>query len=237
MKWFIILFVITLSFLIVFKFLYFENSLPFFNLSSLLGNNNNTSFYVNGSLFSLIILGDQNPIEHDDSISNLLPFKTKGKNTDVVDLVTSSLMDILINQESKFTLDELLPNSEIADNKNYNNMGKLLILNGSWILDVKNGEIISFTAKISKISKDGISPHTYEILNFIDETDTPIRLSETENNIIKGKAQIITPNDIINVDLYLILQKNTISIILQPKIIDDDYLGQPIYGLTNYIRT
>src|SRR5574339_531749 len=235
MKWFIILFVITLSFLIVFKFLYFENSLPFFNLSSLLGNNNNTSFYVNGSLFSLIILGDQNQIEHDDSISNLLPFKTKEKNTDVVDLVTSSLMDILINQESKFTLDELLPNSEIADNKNYNNMEKFLILNGSWILDVKNGEIISFTAKISKISKDGISPHTYEILNFIDETDTPIRLSETENNIIKGKAQIITPNDIMNVELYLILQRNTISIILQPKIIDDDYLEQPIYGLTEYI--
>ena len=85
MKWFIILFVITLSFLIVFKFLYFENSFPFFNLSSTLGNNNNTSFYVNGSLFSLIILGDQNPIQHDDSISNLLPFKTKEKNTDVVE--------------------------------------------------------------------------------------------------------------------------------------------------------
>ena len=237
MKWFIILFVITLSFLIVFKFLYFDDSLPFFSLSSLFGNNNSTSFYVNGSLFSLIILGDQDQTEHYDSISNLLPFKTNEKRTDAVDVVTSSLIDILTNQESKFTLDELLPSSEIVDNKNYDNMKKLLILNGSWTLDVKNGEIISFDAKISKISKNGIFPHIYEILNFIDETHIPVRLSDTENNFIKGKAQLITPTDVIHVDLYLILQKNTISIILQPKVLDDDYLGQPIYGLTKYIKT
>jgi hypothetical protein len=155
----------------------------------------------------------------------------------VVDLLTSTLIDILTNKESSFSLNELLPNSEITDNKGYNTMDKLLVLNGSWMLDVKNGDIISFNAKISKISKEGISHHIFEILNFIGEGDTPIRLSETENNVIKGSAEIITPRGIVDIDLYLILQKNTISIILEPKTIDNDYQGQPIYGSVKYINT
>lgn len=236
MKWFIILFILTLSFLIIFKILYLGESTPFSNLYSQFGNTNDTSFILNGTLFSLILLDDQNPTENKDNFPNLLSFKENKKQTDVVDVLTSTLIDILTSKESSFSLNELLPNSEITNDKSYNTMDKLLVLNGSWMLDVRNGDIITFNAKISKISKEGISPHIFEILNFIEEKDTPIRLYDNENNVIKGSAEIITPRGIVDTDLYLVLQRNTVSIILEPKILDSNYQGQPIYGLVKYIN-
>ncbi|MDX1372076.1 MAG: hypothetical protein R3321_06380 [Nitrososphaeraceae archaeon] len=200
------------------------------------GNSNDTSFNINGTLFSLILLDDQNPMENDDSFPNLLSFNENKKQTEVVDLLTSTLLNILTNKESSFSLNELLPNSEITDDNKYKTMDKLLVLNGSWILDVRNGDIITFNAKISKISREGISPHVFEILNFIADNHTPIRLSDTENNVIKGTAEIITPRGIADIDLYIVLQRNTISIILEPKILDNNYQGQPIYGSTKYIN-
>lgn len=236
MKWFIILFVLTLSFLIIIKIIFLGESTPFSNLYSQFGNSNDTSFNLNGTLFSLILLDDQNPMENDDSFPNLLSFNENKKQTELVDLLTSTLLNILTNKESSFSLNELLPNSQITDDNKYKTMDKLLVLNGSWILDVRNGDIITFNAKISKISREGISPHVFEILNFIADIHTPIRLSDTENNVIKGTAEIITPRGIADIDLYLVLQRNTISIILEPKILDNNYQGQPIYGSTKYIN-
>jgi len=236
MKWFIILFVLTLSFLIIIKIIFLGESTPFSNLYSQFGNSNDTSFNLNGTLFSLILLDDQNPMENDDSFPNLLSFNENKKQTELVDLLTSTLLNILTNKESSFSLNELLPNSQITDDNKYKTMDKLLVLNGSWILDVRNGDIITFNAKISKISREGISPHVFEILNFIADNHTPIRLSDTENNVIKGTAEIITPRGIADIDLYLVLQRNTISIILEPKILDNNYQGQPIYGSTKYIN-
>ncbi len=236
MKWFIILFVLTLSFLIILKIIFLGESTPFSNLYSQFGNSNDTSFNLNGTLFSLILLNDQNPMENDNSFSNLLSFNENKKQTELVDLLTSTLVNILTNKESSFSLNELLPNSEITNDNKYKTMDKLLVLNGSWMLDVRNGDIITFNAKISKISREGISPHIFEIINFIAESHTPIRLSDTENNVIKGTAEIITPRGIVDTDLYLILQRNAISIILEPKILDSNYLGQPIYGSTKYIN-
>lgn len=236
MKWFIILFVLTLSFLIILKIIFLGESTHFSNLYSQFGNSNDTSFNINGTLFSLILLDDQNPMENDDSFPNLLSFNENKKQTEVVDLLTSTLLNILTNKESSFSLNELLPNSEITDDNKYKTMDKLLVLNGSWILDVRNGDIITFNAKISKISREGISPHVFEILNFIADNHTPIRLSDTENNVIKGTAEIITPRGIADIDLYIVLQRNTISIILEPKILDNNYQGQPIYGSTKYIN-
>lgn len=236
MKWFIILFVLTLSFLIILKIIFLGESTPFSNLYSQFGNSNDTSFNLNGTLFSLILLDDQNPMENDNSFPNLLSFNENKKQTEVVDLLTSTLLNILTNKESSFSLNELLPNSDITNDNKYKTMDKLLVLNGSWMLDVRNGDIITFNAKISKISREGISPHIFEIINFIAESHTPIRLSDTENNVIKGTAEIITPRGIVDTDLYLVLQRNAISIILEPKILDSNYLGQPIYGSTKYIN-
>ena len=236
MKWFIILFVLTLSFLIILKIIFLGESTPFSNLYSQFGNSNDTSFNLNGTLFSLILLDDQNPMENDNSFPNLLSFNENKKQTEVVDLLTSTLLNILTNKESSFSLNELLPNSEITNDNKYKTMDRLLVLNGSWMLDVRNGDIITFNAKISKISREGISPHIFEIINFIAESHTPIRLSDTENNVIKGTAEIITPRGIVDTDLYLVLQRNAISIILEPKILDSNYLGQPIYGSTKYIN-
>lgn len=236
MKWFIILFVLTLSFLIILKIIFLGESTPFSNLYSQFGNSNDTSFNLNGTLFSLILLNDQNPMENDNSFSNLLSFNENKKQTELVDLLTSTLVNILTNKESSFSLNELLPNSDITNDNKYKTMDKLLVLNGSWMLDVRNGDIITFNAKISKISREGISPHIFEIINFIAESHTPIRLSDTENNVIKGTAEIITPRGIVDTDLYLVLQRNAISIILEPKILDSNYLGQPIYGSTKYIN-
>ena len=78
--------------------------------------------------------------------------------------------------------------------------------------------------------------HIYEILNLVVNNNIPIKLSQNDSTIIEGRADIITPNNIKNIDLYLILQEDTISIILEPKILGNDYNGQPIYGVTNYMK-
>ena len=224
MKWLIILFVITLVFLVIFKFLYFGESIPILNLSNNLGDNSHTSFYLNGSIFSLIFIGDEIHVKDNNNFANF------------VDFLTNSLIDIISNEgDSNFSLEQILSNSNITTSTNPNNLKKLLLLNGSWNLDVKNGNIVSFDAKISTINKDGMSPHMYEILNLVVlNGNTPIKLSQNDSTIIEGRADIITPDNIKNIGLYLILQENSISIILDPKILGNDYNGQPIYGLTNY---
>jgi len=238
MKWLIILFVITLVFLVIFKFLYFGESIPILNLSNNFGNNSQTSFYLNGSIFSLIFIGDEIHVEDDNNFANLLNLGKEKEDVNFVDFLTHSLTDIISNEgDSSFSLEQVLSNSNITTSTNPNNLKKLLLLNGSWNLDVKNGNIVSFDAKISTINKDGISPHMYEILNLVVvNSNTPIKLSKSDSTIIEGRADIITPDNIKNIGLYLILQENSISIILDPKILGNDYNGQPIYGLTNYIK-
>jgi hypothetical protein len=238
MKWLIILFVITLVFLVIFKFLYFGESIPILNLSNNFGNNSQTSFYLNGSIFSLIFIGDEIHVEDNNNFANLLNLDKEKEDVNFVDFLTNSLIDIISNEgDSSFSLEQVLSNSNITTSTNPNNLKKLLLLNGSWNLDVKNGNIVSFDAKISTINKDGISPHMYEILNLVVvNSNTPIKLSQSDSTIIEGRADIITPDNIKNIGLYLILQENSISIILDPKILGNDYNGQPIYGLTDYIK-
>ncbi len=238
MKWLIILFIITLVFLVIFKFLYFGESIPILNLSNNFGNNSQTSFYLNGSIFSLIFIGDEIHVEDNNNFANLLNLGKEKEDVNFVDFLTNSLIDIISNEgDSSFSLEQVLSNSNITTSTNPNNLKKLLLLNGSWNLDVKNGNIVSFDAKISTINKDGISPHMYEILNLVVvNSNTPIKLSQSDSTIIEGRADIITPDSIKNIGLYLILQENSISIILDPKILGNDYNGQPIYGLTNYIK-
>ena len=238
MKWLIILFIITLVFLVIFKFLYFGESIPILNLSNNFGNNSQTSFYLNGSIFSLIFIGDEIHVEDNNNFANLLNLDKEKEDVNFVDFLTNSLIDIISNEgDSSFSLEQVLSNSNITTSTNPNNLKKLLLLNGSWNLDVKNGNIVSFDAKISTINKDGISPHMYEILNLVVVNgNTPIKLSQKDSTIIEGRADIITPDNIKNIGLYLILQENSISIILDPKILGNDYNGQPIYGLTNYIK-
>ena len=233
MKWIIILFVITLAFLVLFKFLYFGGSNQILNLSNILGNNSQTSFYLNGSIFSLIFIGDKIHVNNNNNLDDLLNLEKE--NINFVDFLTNSLINIISKSDSSFPLEQVLSNSNITTYNNPDNLKKLLLLNGSWNLDVRNGNIVSFNAKISTINKDGMSPHIYEILNIIVNSNTPIKLSQNDITIIEGRADIITPNNIKNIDLYLILQEDTISIILEPKILGNDYNGQPIYGLTNYM--
>jgi hypothetical protein len=241
MKWLIILFVITLVFLVIFKFLYFGESIPILNLSSNFGDNSQTSFYLNGSIFSLIFIGDGDEVlvKDNNNFANFLNLDKEKEDVNFVDFLTNSLIDIISNEgDSNFPLEQVLSNSNITTTSNNpNNLKKLLLLNGSWNLDVKNGEIVSFDAKISTINKDGMSPHMYEILNLVVVNgNTPIKLSQNDSTIIEGRADIITPDNIKNIGLYLILQENSISIILDPKILGNDYNGQPIYGLTNYMK-
>jgi hypothetical protein len=236
MKWIIILFVITLAFLVLFKFLYFGGSNPILNLSTSLGNNSQTSFYLNGSIFSLIFIGDKIHVKDNNNFGDLLNVEKEKEKVNIVDFLTNSLIDIISKGDSSFPIEQVLSNSNITTYDNTDNLKKLLLLNGSWNLDVRNGNIVSFDAKISTINKDGISPHIYEILNLVVNNNMPIKLSQNDSTIIEGRADIITPNNIKNIDLYLILQENTISIILEPKILGNDYNGQPIYGLTNYVK-
>ncbi len=237
MKWIIILFVITLAFLVLFKFLYFGDSNSIINLSNILGNNSQaTSFYLNGSIFSLIFIGNEINVNTNtnNNLNDLLNLENENENVNFVDFLTDSLIDIISKGDSSFPLEQVLSNSNITTYNNPNNLNKLLLLNGSLNLDVRNGNIVSFNAKISTINKEGMSPHIYEILNLAVNSNMPIKLSKNDITIIEGKADILTPNNIKNIDLYLILQHDVISIILEPKILGDDYNGQPIYGLTNY---
>src|SRR5215204_7104184 len=236
MKWIIILFVITLAFLVLFKFLYFGGSNPILNLSTSLGNNSQTSFYLNGSIFSLILIGDTIHVNNNNNLDDLLNLEKEKENINFVDFLTNSLIDIISKGDSSFPLEQVLSNSNITTYNNPDNLN-LLLLNGSWNLDVRNGNIVSFNAKISTINKDGMSPYIYEILNLIVlNSNMPIKLSKNDSTIIEGRADIITPDNIKNIGLYLILQENSISIILDPKILGNDYNGQPIYGLTNYMK-
>lgn len=235
MKWIIILFVITLVFLVLFKFLYFGDSDPFLNLSNSLGNNSQTSFYLNGSIFSLIFIDQFNINNNNNNVENLLNLEKEKENVNFVDFLTDSLIDIISKGDSSFPLEQVLSNSNITTYNNSEDLKKILFLNGSWNLDVRNGNIVTFNARISTINKDGISPHIYEIVNLVVKNNIPIRLTQNEITIIEGRADIITPKNIENIDLYLILQEDTISIILQPKILGNNYNGQPIYGLTNYM--
>ncbi|HEY5737794.1 MAG TPA: hypothetical protein VIS28_05895 [Nitrososphaeraceae archaeon] len=207
-------------------------------MSNNFGNNSQTSFYLNGSIFSLIFIGDEIHVEDNNNFANLLNLDKEKEDVNFVDFLTNSLIDIISNEgDSSFSLEQVLSNSNITTSTNPNNLKKLLLLNGSWNLDVKNGNIVSFDAKISTINKDGMSPHMYEILNLVVvNSNTPIKLSQSDSTIIEGRADIITPDNIKNIGLYLILQENSISIILDPKILGNDYNGQPIYGLTNYIK-
>ena len=183
MKWLIILFVITLVFLVIFKFLYFGESIPILNLSNNFGNNSQTSFYLNGSIFSLIFIGDEIHVEDNNNFANLLNLGKEKEDVNFVDFLTNSLIDIISNEgDSSFSLEQVLSNSNITTSTNPNNLKKLLLLNGSWNLDVKNGNIVSFDAKISTINKDGISPHMYEILNLVVvNSNTPIKLSQSDS--------------------------------------------------------
>jgi hypothetical protein len=235
MKWIIILFVITLVFLVLFKFLYFGGSDPFLNLSNSLGNNSQTSFYLNGSIFSLIFIDQFNINNNNNNVENLLNLEKEKEDVNFVDFLTDSLIDIISKGDSSFPLEQVLSNSNITTYNNSDELKKILLLNGSWNLDVRNGNIVTFNARISTINKDGISPHIYEIVNLVVKNNIPIRLTQNEITIIEGRADIITPKNIENIDLYLILQEDTISIILQPKILGNDYNGQPIYGLANYM--
>lgn len=235
MKWIIILFIITLVFLVLFKFLYFGGSDPFLNLSNSLGNNSQTSFYLNGSIFSLIFIDQFNINNNNNNVGNLLNSEKEKDNVNFVDFLTDSLIDIISKGDSSFPLEQVLSNSNITTYNNSDDLKKILLLNGSWNLDVRNGNIVTFNARISTINKDGISPHIYEIVNLVVKNDIPIRLPQNDITFIEGRADVITPKNIENIDLYLILQEDTISIILQPKILGNDYNGQPIYGLTNYM--
>jgi len=235
MKWIVILFVITLVFLVLFKFLYFGGSDPFLNLSNSLGNNSQTSFYINGSIFSLIFLGDQLNINNNNNVGSILNLAKEKDDVNFVDFLTDSLIDIISKGDSSFPLEQVLSNSNITTYNNSDDLKKILLLNGSWNLDVRNGNIVTFNARISTINKDGISPHIYEIVNLVVKNNIPIRLPQNDITFIEGRADVITPKNIENIDLYLVLQEDTISIILQPKILGDDYNGQPIYGLTKYM--
>ncbi|HEU5461861.1 MAG TPA: hypothetical protein VFU79_06280 [Nitrososphaeraceae archaeon] len=207
-------------------------------MSNNIGDNSQTSFYLNGSIFSLIFIGDEVHVKDNNDFANLLNLGKQKEDVNFVDFLTNSLIDIISNEgDSNFSLEQVLSNSNITTSNNPNNLKNLLLLNGSWNLDVKNGNIVSFDAKISSINKDGMSPHMYEILNLVVVNgNTPIKLSQNDSTIIEGRADIITPDNIKNIGLYLILQENSISIILDPKILGNDYNGQPIYGLTNFMK-
>jgi hypothetical protein len=204
-------------------------------LSNSLGNNSQTSFYINGSIFSLIFLGDQLNINNNNNVGSILNLAKEKDDVNFVDFLTDSLIDIISKGDSSFPLEQVLSNSNITTYNNSDDLKKILLLNGSWNLDVRNGNIVTFNARISTINKDGISPHIYEIVNLVVKNNIPIRLPQNDITFIEGRADVITPKNIENIDLYLVLQEDTISIILQPKILGDDYNGQPIYGLTKYM--
>lgn len=106
MKWLIILFVITLVFLVIFKFLYFGESIPILNLSNNLGDNSHTSFSLNGSIFSLMLIGDQIHMKENNNFVDFLNLgKEKEEEVNFVDFLTNSLIDIISNEDdSNFSL-------------------------------------------------------------------------------------------------------------------------------------
>ncbi|MGZ5470992.1 MAG: hypothetical protein ACXWE0_04910, partial [Nitrososphaeraceae archaeon] len=108
-------------------------------MSNNFGDNSQTSFYLNGSIFSLIFIGDEIHVEDNNNFANLLNLDKEKEDVNFVDFLTNSLIDIISNEgDSSFSLEQVLSNSNITTTSNNAvNSKKLLLLNGSWNLDVK----------------------------------------------------------------------------------------------------
>ena len=227
MKWFIILFFLTLSFLIFFKFLYSGNSFPSFVINypnNLISSNVLDTFSMNGSLFSLIFIDIKKEL-----FTNSKNFNIEDK-MNVIDFLSPNIMDVLRSKDSQFSLSEIIPDSNLDNVKN-NDINNVIIFNGTWSLDVRNGQIFLFDMLLTKITKDGISRDIHKVNNLIID-DTSIKLMPDDVTLIKGKADLIniSTNMVTNIDILLILQHDLIYVILKSKSLDQFYNGQPIYG-------
>ena len=70
------------------------------------GNNSQTSFYLNGSIFSLIFIGDEIHVEDNNNFANLLNLDKEKEDVNFVDFLTNSLIDIISNEgDSSFSLE------------------------------------------------------------------------------------------------------------------------------------
>lgn len=228
MKWFIILFFLTLSFLIFFKFLYSGDSFPSFIINypnNLISNNVLDTFSMNGSLFSLIFIDINKEL-----FTNSKDFNIEDE-MNVIDFLSPNIMDVLRSKESQFLLSEIIPNSNLDNIKN-NDINNIIIFNGTWFLDVRNGQIFLFDMLLTKITKDGISRDVHKINNMIIDESPPIKLVPGDVTLLKGKADLINThtNTVTNIGILLILQKDIMYVLLESKSLDQFYNGQPIYG-------
>ena len=233
MKWFILLFFLTLSFLIFFKFLYSGDSFPSFIINypnNLISNNVLDTFSMNGSLFSLIFIDINKEL-----FTNSNDFNIEDE-MNVIDFLSPNIMDVLRSKESQFLLSEIIPNSNLDNIKN-NDINNIIIFNGTWFLDVRNGQIFLFDMLLTKITKDGLSRNVHKINNMIIDESNPIKLVPGDVTLLKGRADLINTytNTVTNIGILLILQKDIMYVLLESKSLDQFYNGQPIYGSVDQI--
>ncbi|MGD1839266.1 MAG: hypothetical protein ACPKPY_14555 [Nitrososphaeraceae archaeon] len=180
---------------------------------------------MNGSLFSLIFIDINKEL-----FTNSKDFNIEDE-MNVIDFLSPNIMDVLRSKESQFLLSEIIPNSNLDNIKN-NDINNIIIFNGTWFLDVRNGQIFLFDMLLTKITKDGISRDVHKINNMIIDESPPIKLVPGDVTLLKGKADLINTytNTVTNIGILLILQKDIMYVLLESKSLDQFYNGQPIYG-------
>ncbi|MGD1834550.1 MAG: hypothetical protein ACPKQO_02380 [Nitrososphaeraceae archaeon] len=191
----------------------------------MISNNVLDTFSMNGSLFSLIFIDINKEL-----FTNSKDFNIEDE-MNVIDFLSPNIMDVLRSKESQFLLSEIIPNSNLDNIKN-NDINNIIIFNGTWFLDVRNGQIFLFDMLLTKITKDGISRDVHKINNMIIDESPPIKLVPGDVTLLKGKADLINThtNTVTNIGILLILQKDIMYVLLESKSLDQFYNGQPIYG-------
>jgi hypothetical protein len=114
------------------------------------------------------------------------------------------------------------------------------ILSGYWKLVTDKGKISNFTSEFYTGPVNGANNHTHQVTNLRVEGNRPIRLSADGSEQISGLTDVKTNgksawNDVPTT--ISISKGRTININLADNGTRRHFMGQPIYGIVNDLKT
>jgi hypothetical protein len=164
--------------------------------------------------------------------------------------LTFALVSLYFNSQSAFgaidtfdaqgTISSLVFGMPASTNTVNMSSVQKFILSGNWNLSTDKGKLINFTSDFYTGPVNGADNHTHHLRNLRVATDTPILLSPEGSTKLLGILNVETngKNAWNNVNTEITISNGrTIAITLA----DDDsqrhFMGQPIYGIVENIKT
>jgi len=126
-----------------------------------------------------------------------------------------------------------------ANTVNMNSVEKF-ILSGYWKLVTDKGKVSNFTSEFYTGPVSGANNHTHQVTNLRVEDNRPIQLSADGSTQISGLIDVKTNaksawNDVPT--MISISKGRTISIDIADNGTQRHFMGQPIYGIVNELKT